>query len=192
MRIYIFTYSISYIYFFILLISKSPSKTPLFDSIDYTNQSSKWARTLFLPKNPEVYYFYTPLSAKKTINSLPRNQKIRWQKQNILKHMIAVIYRVRIQPGKEQMYQECWRVVADFFVAHRGALGSRLHQAADGWFVIYSSWPDNSTRQASWPGEDAPSDVLPDRIRQAILHMKDYVVEKDEEMLLDVIEDKFT
>tara|TARA_R110000868_G_scaffold144960_5_gene364581 strand:+ start:15148 stop:15468 length:321 start_codon:yes stop_codon:yes gene_type:complete len=104
--------------------------------------------------------------------------------------MIGVIYRLHLKPGTEHAYKTCWRLVADYFVAQCGALGSRLHQDKDGWFVIYSNWPDDATRQAAWPGDDAPNEILPNNIRKAIFDMKDYVLEKDDEVVLNVVEDK--
>lgn len=86
--------------------------------------------------------------------------------------MIAIIYRPHIYPDKAEDYKKYWHQVANYFVEKRGALGSCLHQAENGQFVVYSRWPDKATRDASWPGDDAPSDVLPDDIKHAINEMK--------------------
>lgn len=63
--------------------------------------------------------------------------------------MFAVIYRAYMKPGLEMEYQQAWRKVATYFVEHRGALGSCLHQAEDGMWLAYSRWPDQATRDAS-------------------------------------------
>jgi hypothetical protein len=64
--------------------------------------------------------------------------------------MFAVLYRGFVLPGKEQEYKKNWKIVADYFIAERGALGSTLHKTVDGQFLAYSRWPDKSTRDASW------------------------------------------
>jgi len=80
----------------------------------------------------------------------------------------AVIYRAYIRAGKEEDYQNAWEIVAHYFVKHRGAVGSCLHRANDGLWIAYSRWPDQKTRDASWPGENAPSNELPPEVRNAI------------------------
>lgn len=87
--------------------------------------------------------------------------------------MFAAIYRSVIKPDKEEEYQKLWRQVASYFINHRGALGSCLHKTEDGIWLAYSRWPDKATRDASWPGENAPSNELPDEIREAIIRIKD-------------------
>ena len=83
--------------------------------------------------------------------------------------MFAVIYQAYLYPGREADYQRAWRQIASYFVEKRGALGSCLHRSEDGKWIAYSRWPDKATRDASWPGEDAPSSQLPEDIRQAIV-----------------------
>ena len=39
--------------------------------------------------------------------------------------------------------------------------------------VGYSRWPDQKTRDASWPGEHAPSDELPQEIRDPVKTIQD-------------------
>lgn len=86
--------------------------------------------------------------------------------------MFAVIYHVFIKSGYELEYQAAWHQIASYFVKYRGALGSCLHKASDGMWVAYSRWPDKATRDASWPGEDAPSDVLPEEIKKTIVKIQ--------------------
>jgi hypothetical protein len=87
--------------------------------------------------------------------------------------MFAVIYRGFVKPGKEAEYQKCWRQIANYFIEHRGALGSCLHKTEDGMWLAYSRWPNKATRDASWPEEDAPNKELPNYIRQAIINIKE-------------------
>lgn len=105
--------------------------------------------------------------------------------------MFAVIYRAFIKPGHELEYQEAWRQVASYFVKCRGALGSCLHKSNEGMWLAYSRWPDKATRDASWPGETAPSDVLPDEIKQAIVKIQNCIdqTQKLPEICMDVVDD---
>ncbi len=86
--------------------------------------------------------------------------------------MIAIIYRPHIYPEKAEDYKKYWHQVASYFIENCGAIGSCLHQDSDGQFVAYSRWPDKQTRDASWPGDDAPNDMLPEEIKLAIREMK--------------------
>jgi len=105
--------------------------------------------------------------------------------------MIAVIYQGYIKPGSENEYQNAWHKIATYFVEHRGAIGSTLHRSDNGLWVAYSRWPDKATRDASWPGENAPSSELPDDIRQAIITLKNCIDEnrKIPEICLEVVDD---
>lgn len=97
--------------------------------------------------------------------------------------MFAVIYQGYLKPGKEADYKTAWRVVASYFIERRGALGSCLHQTEDGLWVAYSRWPDKATRDASWPGEDAPSSELPDEVRKAIVTIQGCLDKERDEKL---------
>ncbi len=83
--------------------------------------------------------------------------------------MFAVIYRAYLNPGHEEEFQEAWNTVAAYFVQKRGALGSLLHRTEEGLWVAYSRWPSKALRDASWPGENAPSGELPGKIRAAVI-----------------------
>lgn len=91
------------------------------------------------------------------------------------KSNFAVIYRSYLKPGRENDYQNAWQTIAQYFVKHRGAIGSCLHRTSDGMWVVYSRWPDQKTRDASWPGKYAPSDELPQEIRDAVKTIHDCV-----------------
>lgn len=108
----------------------------------------------------------------------------------------AAIYQSYIKDGETGAYRQAWHTVATYFVQNRGALGSCLHQMEDGRFVAYSRWPDKATRDASWPGENAPAAVLPQVVREAILIMKSCADQERNianhvvrEMCLGVVED---
>ena len=105
--------------------------------------------------------------------------------------MFAVIYRAFIKPGLEQEYQETWRQVASYFVQNRGALGSCLHKTTEGMWVAYSRWPDKATRDASWPSENAPADVLPYEIKKAIVTIQNCIdpTQKLPDICMEVVDD---
>lgn len=86
--------------------------------------------------------------------------------------VFAVIYRAYLIPGRDLEYQQAWKVVAQYFIEEKGAIGSCLHRTSDGMWVAYSRWPDKKTRDAAWPGDHAPSSELPLKIREAILTIK--------------------
>jgi hypothetical protein len=109
--------------------------------------------------------------------------------------MFAVIYQSYLKPGRAEDFQQAWHQIASYFVAKRGALGSCLHKAEDGKWIAYSRWPDKATRDASWPvdgpEDNAPSNELPEEIRQAILIVKDCVDQdrKLPDICMDVVTD---
>lgn len=108
--------------------------------------------------------------------------------------MFAVIYRFKLQPHQEQDYPVYWRTIAEYFVEKRGAIGSALHKTEDGLWLAYSRWPDKATRDASWPGDDAPADELPEKIRETIQKMQAFKVEnahleKYDEICMQVVDD---
>src|SRR4029079_8393238 len=86
--------------------------------------------------------------------------------------MFAVIYRSYIKQELEDEYQRLWHQVANYFIQHRGAIGSCLHKTEDGIWLAYSRWPDKATRDASWSSDSTLRD-LPHAINEAILKMKD-------------------
>lgn len=108
--------------------------------------------------------------------------------------MFAVIYRFRLKSHQESTYKECWDKIVNYFIESRGAIGSCLHKGADGLWVAYSRWPDKATRDASWPGDNDPSNELSKEIRDVILKMQaikeeNQDLEQYEEIYLDVVQD---
>ncbi len=105
--------------------------------------------------------------------------------------MFAVIYRGYVKPNKEKEYRQLRHQIATYFVEKRGALGSCLHKTKEGLWLAYSRWPDKKTRDASWPGEDAPCETLPNNIRQAIVQIKECIDQERQfpEISMEVVDD---
>ena len=76
----------------------------------------------------------------------------------------AVIYRWRLRPGMERQFQLAWERATPLLMRHRGALGSRLHQAEDGTWIAYAQWP---SRQ-SWEQSQASPPIDPEASRQML------------------------
>lgn len=105
--------------------------------------------------------------------------------------MFVVIYRGFVPLQNEAEYRRLWCLIADYFIENRGAIGSRLHKTKNDEMLAYSCWPDKKTRDASWPGEDAPNEVLPEKIKQAIMKIKTLSSASFEEIQMTLLEDKF-
>ena len=105
--------------------------------------------------------------------------------------MFAVIYQGYVKAGCEAEYKKLWHKVACYFIERRGAIGSCLHQTEEGLWLAYSRWPDKATRDASWPGDNAPSDELPDDIKSSIVAIKGCLDQERKlpEICMEVIED---
>jgi quinol monooxygenase YgiN len=96
----------------------------------------------------------------------------------------AVIYRWRIRNGLEGQFQQAWASTTEVFMAERGALGSRLHQADDGVWVAYAQWPSRHAWEDSrnlGPADPAVSGMMAEAIEESfepiLLHpVKDYLI----------------
>lgn len=87
--------------------------------------------------------------------------------------MFAVLYRAYLIPSKEVEYVRYWKIIADYFVKERGALGSTLHKTSDSMWIAYSRWPSREMRDASWPSSGEQADpLLPFEIQDAIERLK--------------------
>ena len=106
--------------------------------------------------------------------------------------MFAVIYKGHVHQGVEAEYKRLWRQIAQYFIEHRGALGSCLHKTAEGEWVAYSRWPDKAMRDASWPQEgESVDESLSTEIKQAIESLKK-CIDKDQpyqEICMEVVDD---
>jgi hypothetical protein len=104
------------------------------------------------------------------------------------KTLFAVLYQGYVKQGRELEYRTAWHKIASYFIEKRGALGSSLHRTDEGLWVAYPCWPDRATRDASWPGEDAPSSALPHEIRQAIITLKDCIERQLPEICMEMVD----
>jgi hypothetical protein len=106
--------------------------------------------------------------------------------------MFAVIYRSYLKPGREKEFQTAWKSVADYFIHHRGAIGSCLHRGEDGLWVAYSRWPNRECRDVSWPKDQLSKVDLPEEITSAIALLKDCIDEERKlpDLCLEVVDDK--
>jgi len=95
--------------------------------------------------------------------------------------MFNVIYRWKIQPGKEAQFQRAWAEVTHLIRTYRGGLGSRLHRCPDGTFLAYAQWSDQQT----W--ERSSSIPLPDN--SGIAMMKDATLSSEPPIKMEMIED---
>ncbi len=146
-------------------------------------------------------YFTSQFSIPKGINIFKAEEVLGTQDltpEEALEHFkllskkcFAVIYRAFIKPGLEMEYQKAWHQVASYFVQYRGALGSCLHKTNDGMWLAYSRWPDKATRDASWPGDNAPSEMLPNEIRKAVITIQECIdqTQKLPEITMEVVND---
>ena len=105
------------------------------------------------------------------------------------KALFAVLYQGYVKQGRESEYRNAWHQIASYFIEKRGALGSSLHRTDEGLWIAYSRWPDKATRNASWPGEGAPSNKLPNEIRQAIITLKDCIERQLPEICMEIVDD---
>lgn len=102
--------------------------------------------------------------------------------------MIAIIYRGFVYPEREDEYLKLWKIIASYFVAERGALGSSLHKTDLGEYIAYSRWPDQQTRAASW-GPDTEIDENAE-IARAIESLKGCIDRSQpyDEIVMNVVE----
>lgn len=58
-------------------------------------------------------------------------------------------------------------------------------------WLAYSRWPDKATRDASWPGDNALSEMLPNEIKRAVVTIQECIdqTQKLPEITMEVIND---
>ena len=81
--------------------------------------------------------------------------------------MIAILYRWRINPEKEQQFIESWSNVTEFLRTNRGSLGSRLHRGNDRLFYGYAQWKSDADRQKAFQDSTEITDSI-EKMRDAI------------------------
>lgn len=105
-------------------------------------------------------------------------------------NMFAVIYRGFVKPEKEKVFRKAWREVATFFVEERGACGSSLHRAEEGMWVAYSRWPDQTTRDASWPSDEEEVNVgFPTHVKKAIEELKNCFENEEPQICMELVDE---
>jgi hypothetical protein len=60
--------------------------------------------------------------------------------------MIALVYRMRLKPGREAEYDEAWREGTLIAREQFGSGGSHLFKLKDGIRVAIALWPDQDAR----------------------------------------------
>ena len=104
--------------------------------------------------------------------------------------MFAVIYRSKLKPNCEELFKASWRTIANYFVAHHGAIGSCLHKTDDGYWITYSRWPSREARDAVWSSDDKKvSQPFPADIQAAVATLKDCIAEQEPDLTMEVVGD---
>jgi hypothetical protein len=105
------------------------------------------------------------------------------------------MYRFKLKPHQEEIYKKCWDLITNYFIQHRGAIGSSLHKNEDHLWIAYSRWPDRTTRDASWPSENEADPSLPEDVFNAIETMQRFKKENEDleqfdEITMQLVMDK--
>ena len=66
---------------------------------------------------------------------------------------VAILYRWRLHPGREQEFEHAWATVTRHLHAHHGSFGSRLHRGDDGLWYAYAAWPSLEHRAAAFEAD---------------------------------------
>ena len=93
---------------------------------------------------------------------------------------LVVLYRWRLEPGREPAFIEAWSRVTGLLRSRGGSLGSRLHRGGDGLWYGYAQWPDAETRQRAFADPMDPA---------ASAQMRAAVAESFPEILLEPVSD---
>lgn len=91
------------------------------------------------------------------------------------------VYRWRLQPGTEDEFVRAWAEVTRAIREQRGGLGSRLHRAEDGWWVVYAAWPERER----WEAMQALEPCAP----EASARMRAAIAESAPALLLEPVQD---
>ncbi len=72
--------------------------------------------------------------------------------------MYAIVIEFRVKESCERDFIRYWNQTTQYFLAHHGSLGSRLHKSENGMYVAYAFWPDKITYDSAHKGgHDCPS-----------------------------------
>jgi len=82
--------------------------------------------------------------------------------------MFAVVYRWRLQPGREDSFAQGWELVTRAIRATCGSYGSRLHRADDGTWVAYALWPDSESRDRCDHAEDEGERLMAEAVLERL------------------------
>ncbi len=93
----------------------------------------------------------------------------------------AVVYRWRIQEGREAEFEAAWRRVTLAIRERCGSFGSRLHRVSDGTYVAYARWPSEASWKSCFAGD--PPDA------EGLRAMMDVVVERDPVLRMEISDD---
>ena len=80
--------------------------------------------------------------------------------------MYVAIYNSHLKPGTEDNYKAAWKTLANYFISHRGSIGSSLHKVEDGSWLAYSRWPSKELKEKSWPTGEGIANDLPEEIQE--------------------------
>jgi quinol monooxygenase YgiN len=93
---------------------------------------------------------------------------------------LAVLYRWRIDPAREERFVAAWSRITELLRAERGSYGSRLHRGADGLWYAYAQWPSEEARRRAFADPVDPA---------AGAEMRAAIVESLPEVLLEPVAD---
>jgi len=97
--------------------------------------------------------------------------------------MLTVIYRWRLQPGKEEQFVDGWTRVTTAIHASCGSYGSRLHRCSDGTWLAYAMWPSAAARDDCHHPDDEGRRLMDDAVSE---HSEPILAE----IVLDLLQDQ--
>lgn len=74
--------------------------------------------------------------------------------------MYCVLYQWEIASGKRDEFVAAWEIITEHYLAHHGALGSRLHHVKGGTFVAYAQWSSAQHRNHAFAANDGPTEAI--------------------------------
>jgi heme-degrading monooxygenase HmoA len=95
--------------------------------------------------------------------------------------MFCVIYKFRVRPGSEAVFEASWHDLTEGIYRHRGSRGSRLHKNEQGQYIAYAQWPSEEQYKKDIP--------LPEELRQVARRMRDSCDAIDTVHTMTVVDD---